>query len=120
MQSDYLLEKNPGYISFTIYGRYNADKFESYGKMLADTCRKEKINKVLVNALELKGTDLSVLERYFIGEKIADILPTIKMAVVWPEQHITNFAETVARNRGGFVKVVGNIENARKWLMEKS
>ena len=120
MQSEYLLEKKTDYISFTIYGRYNADKFESYGKMIAETCKKEKVNKVLVNALDLKGTDLSVLERYFIGERIADLLPAIKMAVVWPEKHITNFAETVALNRGGFVKVLANVENAIRWLLDKA
>ena len=117
MQSEYLLEKKPGYISFIISGRYHADAFLSYARIIAETCKKEKLNKVLVNALEVKGTDLSVLERYFIGEKMAELLPAIKVAVVWPEKHITKFGETVARNRGAFVNVVGDVETAQKWLM---
>jgi len=117
MQSEYLLEKKSGYINFTISGPYNAVKFHCYAKIIAETCGKEKLNRVLVNALNVKGTDLSILERYFIGEKIAELLPAIKIAVVWPEKDINKFAETVALNRGAFINVIGDVEKAKKWLM---
>jgi hypothetical protein len=117
MKSECVLEKKNGYLCFTISGEYDRAEFGSYARMFAEICEKEKIYKVLVNALGLKGTDLPTMERYLIGERIAELPLKIKLAVAWPGQHINNFAETVAINRGGFMRVVADLETAEKWLL---
>jgi hypothetical protein len=68
--------------------------------------------------LDVEGTDVSVMDRFILGEKVAELLSyKIKAAVVWPENDITKFAETVASNRGGKLIVVGNEDDALKWLL---
>ena len=61
------------------------------------------------------------MDRFFVGEKIANVLGgKIKLAVVWPEKDINKFAENVAINRGGNICVVGDIETAKKWLLSNA
>jgi len=90
-------------------------------KIILDECEKEKKYKILINALNVAGTNIPTMDRFFIGEEIAKVIgPKIKIAVVWPEQDIDKFGETVAVNRGGFIRVLGNIASAEKWLVGNS
>lgn len=58
------------------------------------------------------------MDRFFIAEKLAShIGGKLKLAIVWPEEHINKFAETVAVNRGGIINVVDTIDAAKKWLL---
>lgn len=115
------LEKKIDYLYFTISGEYNRADFTSYAALILKECGKHDIYKVLVNALQITGTDLSIMERYIVGEAVAQLFPsTIKLAVVWPEEDINKFAETVAVNRGVFVRVFPNIAAAEHWLLTPS
>jgi hypothetical protein len=118
MKSQYEFEIKEGYLQFNLTGRYDKGEFLSFPEMLKARCEKEGIFKILINGLEVKGSNLSTTDRYFIGERIGLIMQNrIKVAVVWPEKSIDKFAETVALNRGGDMLVVGDYEKAVSWLL---
>ena len=106
------------YLYLTINGEYNKEDFILLPAIVAEESKKENIRKVLINALELNGTDVPIMDRFFIGEETAKVIGNrIKVAVIWPEKDITKFAETVAINRGGFLYVFGNISEGEEWLL---
>jgi len=118
MKSHYSIEKRPGYLYMVVSGEYDLDDFKEYFKIVMDRCEKEKTFRLLVNNLGVKGTDITVMHRYLLGEEIAKVIGyRIKGAVIWPEKHINGFAETVAKNRGGNMKLFGDVESAEKWLL---
>ena|SRR5215831_6799097 len=118
MKSAYVLEKKDNYLFVTLSGEYDRVELKSYGKALMDICEKEEVFKVLINMLGITGTNLSVMERFVIGESVAELFPpTLKLAVAWPEKDLTRFAETVAVNRGSFLAVFPTVEEAERWLV---
>lgn len=120
MKSEYTMEKRSNYLYFTLSGEYDKEDFLLYPKLVAAACEKEKIYKVLFNGLNLKNTNPPTMDRFIVGENIALILaPMIKLAAVWPEEHITKFAETVAVNRGTEFLIVGDLETAIEWLLRE-
>jgi len=120
MKSEYVIEKKENYLYITVSGEYDKDDFLQYPKLVSEACEKEKIYKVLFNGMNLNGTNAPTMDRYFIGESIALLLgPQIKIAAVWPGNHINKFAETVAVNRGAQILVVGDVESAKDWLLKE-
>ncbi|MEO7766016.1 MAG: hypothetical protein ABIS01_01275 [Ferruginibacter sp.] len=118
MKSKYVIEKKSDYLSITISGEYEKADFLYYPKIVADACEQHGVFKVLINGLNIAGTDIPTMDRFFIGEDIAKTLGSkIKLAVVWPDEHINKFIETVAVNRGSFMIVVGKVSEAETWLM---
>ena len=118
MKSKYSFEKKESYLSLTISGAYDKIDFLSYPQIIKDECEKERTYKVLANALNVSGSSSETIERFFFGEKLADVLGgKIKLAGVWPEKDINKFAETVANNRGGYTRIFGDVETAKKWLL---
>ena len=72
---------------------------------------------MLVNVKEVDFTNLSTMERYFIGEEIANIVShKLSVAVVAPEEMITKLLERVATNRGANMLVVSDLKTAEVWL----
>jgi hypothetical protein len=83
--------------------------------------KKARAEKLLVNVKEVDFTNLSTMERYFIGEEIANIVSyKLSVAVVAPEEIITKFIETVATNRGINILVVSDLETAADWLKSQN
>ena len=119
MKSTYLFSKNDGYITLAMSGEYHKDDFMTYPDLILAKCEKEHIGKVLVDGSNLSGTNVPVMDRYFIAENLANLLRfKVKVAVVWPKEHITRFAENVAVNRGSSMIVVDSMEAAHKWLTQ--
>ena len=115
---EFTIEKKPGFLQLTLTGEYDKKEFLAYPQMLATVCTNEGANKVLVNALKLSGTNVSTMDRFYLGESIATLLDRrIKLAVVWPKEHINKLAETVAFNRGGWMNVFDDTETAQNWLL---
>jgi hypothetical protein len=118
MKSNYSFELKGNYLYLIISGDYDATDFLSYPKIIREECEEKKIFYVLLNGLLVNGTNISTMERFFLGEEIARVLRSdIKLAVVWPKEHIDKFAETVAINRGGNIFVVDDMEKAKEWLL---
>ena len=120
MKSNYLFEKHDNYITLVISGEYDKDDFLLYPKLILEKCEKENVDKILVDGSTLSGTNLPTMDRFFIAENIANLLRArVKLAVVWPKQHINRFAETVAVNRGSSMIVVDTLGAAHKWLLSE-
>jgi len=118
MKSELVIVKKENFLYYTLSGKYDKNDFMLYPKMVADDCEKENIYNVLIHALKVKGTNLPTMDRYFLGETIAKILgPKIKLAIVWPGEHINKFTENVAVNRGTQLLIVGDFETAKEWLL---
>lgn len=101
-----------------ITGEYDKMEFLSFGKIIKNECEKENTYKILVNSLDLKGTNTPTMDRFDLGVEIAAVFGSkIKLAAVWPEKDIDRFTETVAVNRGGNIYVAGDMESAKKWLL---
>lgn len=117
MKSQYLFDKRENYLVLVITGEYDKDEFMSYPKLILEEAEKENVNKVLVDVLNMDGTDTPIMDRFFLAEKIAaQIGGKVKLAIVWPKKHINKFAETVAVNRGALMNVVHTIDAAQEWL----
>jgi hypothetical protein len=120
MKSNFSFAKNDSYITLVITGEYDKVEFLSYPQLIVEQCKKEAVDKVMVDGSGLSGTDVPTMDRFFIGEKIANELRfKVKLAVVWPKEHINRFAETVAVNRGGSMIVVDTIDAAHNWLIKQ-
>ena len=120
MKSNFLFVKNDSYITLVIAGKYDKEEFLSYPQLVLEQCQKEGVNKVLVDGTSLSGTDVPTMDRFFIGEEIANQLRfKVKVAVVWPKEHINRFTETVAVNRGGLMIVVDTVDAAHNWLIRE-
>jgi len=119
MKSQYVFKKNEHYLSLIISGEYDKRDFLSYPVIILEECEKEQIHKVLIDALEVKRTDAPTMDRFLVGEAIANIVGNkIKMAVAWPGQDINRLFENVAVNRGSRVCVLDNINAAEQWLLD--
>ena len=119
MKSTYSIQRKENYLIIHLSGEYDKHDFLSYPPLIVKECDKEKIYKVLVNAVDLQNTDAPTMDRFFLGEAIANTIGSkIKIAVVWPLKDINKFGENVAVNRGSKVNVVGNVADAEKWLLE--
>jgi hypothetical protein len=99
-------------------GEYDILDFKEYFRLVLELCEKENIFKIIVNNLDMKGTDIPMADRYFLGEEIAKVIGSrIKGAVIWPIKDTDRFTETVARNRGGNMQLFGDFESAEKWIL---
>jgi hypothetical protein len=120
MKSDYVFEKNDNYMTLVISGEYDKNDFLSYPKLILEKCENENVDKILVDGSNLRGTNIPTMDRFFIAENIANLLRArVKLAVVWPKEHINRFAETVAVNRGSSMIVVDTIDAAHQWLLSE-
>jgi hypothetical protein len=119
MKSQYLLKRKEHYLYFLISGEFDKMDFLSYPMIILNECKKEDVYKVLFDALELKGSNPSTMDRFFVGDAIANTLGNkIKLAVAWPGKDINKFCENVATNRGSRVCVLDNIDAAENWLLD--
>lgn len=118
MKSSFCFTSNGTYLTLVISGQYDKEDFLSYPKLILEECEKQKGDKILVDGSNLRGTNIPNMDRFFIAENIANLLRhKVKLAVVWPKQHINKFAETVAVNRGISMIVVDTVDAAHRWLL---
>ena len=117
MKSEISFEKKEGYLSVTISGKHNKIEFISYAKIIRDKCEKENIYKVLFNGLDVKETNLSKLDKYFIGIEFANVFKnTIKIVYVLPKKDLDGFSGIVASNRVTKMKGFSDLDSAKRWL----
>ena len=102
----------------TITGNYNYWDVIKYPKIIRNQCLKNRIFKVLVNASELRVGDMPIVEQFFLGEHIAEVLRDhIKMAIVWKGLYHSRFLQSVATNRSALLRIFRSAKNAEIWLV---
>ena len=119
MKSQFLFKKKQHYLYVLISGEYDKMDFLSYPVIITNECKKEHVDKLLIDALALSGTNTPIMDRFSIGEAIVNTFGNkIKMAVAWPGKDINKLCENVAVNRGSRVCILDSIEEAEKWLLD--
>jgi hypothetical protein len=86
-----------------------------------DECKNRNYTRLLVT--ENFKNDISAIDMYILGEKLADMVPKNVSVAFVDEQiqqlELNKFSETVAYNRGGKGKVFSDYLEAEKWLLEQ-
>ncbi len=115
MKSKHSIEIRDLYLYIKIVGECDFSDFISYMKIALDECEKENRYKIIVDALEVEHANISTMDRFKLGEEVVRLRGNkIKIAMVWPEKYINRFTSTVVVNRGGFMEIFGNIDDAKK------
>ncbi len=116
-EGKYWFDLRKDYLYMKVTGKYNSLQFLDFPELILEECKKTKSNKVVVDGLEVDYSNLSTMERYFMGEEFAKVVSyKVAIAIVAPAKIITKFMETVAANRGATVHVTSNIKAAETWL----
>ncbi len=117
MKSKYTFEKKSDHLQMKISGEFDESVFNSFPTIILTKCQELEMKKVLVDTLSVDYLKLSVLNRFFLGEELAEkTRGKLKIAIVVPSQYINKLLETVAINRGASVFVIDTVEDAKQWL----
>ena len=113
-------EHRDGYLHVYVSGEEDSQEISlAYWMEIATYCQEHDVSRILVE--EDFKTDNTMLDTYeFISQGAASDFAKIKIAFMdrHPEQTPTNlFGETVAKNRGIFVKIFTDLQAAEKWLL---
>ena len=101
-----------------ISGDYNYWDIIKYPKIIRNQCLKDRTFKVMVDASNLTVGEMPIVEQFFLGEHIADVLRDhIKLAIVWKGLYHTRFLQSVATNRLALLRIFRSAKNAEIWLI---
>ncbi|MGC2237093.1 MAG: hypothetical protein WA584_13080 [Pyrinomonadaceae bacterium] len=110
-----------GLLYATYSGKFLLADSERIFLQIIEAGKRHKVQKVLVDGRAVTGS-LQTLERFcygaFVAEKAFELSCHAKFAYVLKEPVLDpeRFGETVAINRGMFVKAFDNIKDAEQWL----
>lgn len=95
---------------------YELDTFIALIQEVAGICRREKFTKVLVDVRGMAGK-ISAIERFKLGVAGADAFRAVaQVAIIYRQEEMNWFAETVGVNRGANVRIFSKPDEASKWL----
>lgn len=126
MTTDYRLsvEERPGYLCFRVDGEDNVETAVAYLSEVLRISREKGCPNVLI--LEnLRGPGLGIGDVFrVIMRAVWPAVPHLRVVAyvdINPEHEFRSmkFAETVARNRGLFVRVFADPEEAQAWIEEQ-
>ncbi len=106
-----------------VFNRYLLDESLKDEKILEEI-RLSEINKVLIDLFDVDLTPVGIMDRFYLGKDAALFFGTqgpfsrmMKAAIVIPRELYDGFAETVARNRGAFLRLFFDRSEALEWLL---
>ena len=123
MSFDVITELNDKFIVFKLIGKHEGKIIEKELVGLFDKIiryiKEHDCKNVLIDASEMSYR-LVLLDKFHIGEYIAEMFKgkIAKIACLRCADHIDDFTETVAYNRGAEFRFFNNKEKAIKWLLE--
>jgi len=119
MYTRYCLEKRKEFLEMSISGEYDYWDLVKYPKIIRNQCLKEQVFKILVDVREMEIGRMPIVEQFFIGEHIAEVLKDhIKIAIVWNGMYHSRFFQSVATNRAALLRVFRSEKNAEIWLLK--
>ena len=117
MRSSYAFKNKGDFLVMTITGQYDYWDFIKYPIIIRKKCEAEDINKVLVDLILVRYTDIPTIELFFLGEILAETLrDKIKMAIVWAGENQESLLQTVATNRAACLRIFETTKTAEFWL----
>ena len=121
LKCTYSIENRGTYLNLKVEGFYFFKDFIQFPKIILNHSQATGIYRTLFNGSLLQDTDASIVDRFFLGEKIAEVLRhKVKLAIVWPTKDIGRFMEVVAMNRAAYVRIVSSTQTALQWLMSET
>jgi hypothetical protein len=101
-------------------GRLEIGRVHELLAMVKDEAVRSGVQFILINAVEVPPPN-NTYDRYELGVKIAAIFKHLfKIAIIFPKEHTTKFAENVAVNRGAKVLVTSSETEAKDWFYGKT
>ena len=119
---DVKVEPHSHYLLVHVSGEYE-DTIPEEGQpvFIAEACREHHLTRILIDARELGG-NVSTMARFWRGKAFAEAFwgSAVRTAVVGSTEQVQTppYFETVARNRGGRVRVLTDFGAALEWLLE--
>ena len=117
MTTDYEVKIEPGFIRFTDSRPVTAETIRQFCAEIPKLARSTGIFKILVDDRKISDS-ISTMERFKYGAQIAEHFAGLKIAGVMKKPLLDpqRFGETVAVNRGGYIRVFETMEEASDWL----
>ncbi len=82
---------------------------------ISDASRREGQHKILCDVRGMPGK-IPVTDSFQLAVAGAGAFRGLQLAGVYRQEDIDPFAETVIQNRGGKVRIFGNLAKAKEWL----
>ena len=111
------IQEEEQYLIANVSGALSLGNLKELVDIVETETKKRGYDLFLVDMLRT-GPPEKEMDRFYIGEYVASKLRGLKVAAVYPEELINKFAENTAVNRGASLTVVGDREQAIKWLLE--
>ena len=115
-------EIQPNYLHVHCQGAFEIEAMLKVISMAFDHAGSKGLNSILVDVMEVLGRPPTTMERYRLGEHVAQLFDTygrhFRFAMVGnaPMIEPARFGETVARNRGANILAFNAIEDAIAWF----
>ena len=122
MQIETRFEILTPYLHLYCKGPYEFKEMKNAFEEAFDLARRNELQKILVDVMELFGKPPTTLERFNLCEYVAELcrqfgkLVYIAVAGEFPIVDRERFGETVARNRGANGKAFTDLKEAKAWL----
>jgi len=115
-------EVHKTYLHMLCWGSFKFEDMKNIFSQVFELVVEKKLKKILIDGMEVSGTPPTMLERYDLGEYVAQlcfrykkpfqIAVAGKVPLVDPDR----FGETVARNLGVNGRVFTDLEESLLWL----
>ncbi len=104
----------------TMRGAYDYREFLELPHLILQECEDHQCYKILVDLNAVVAEDIALIELFFLGEKIAEVLgKTVMIALVWKRESLSDFLADVATNRSARLKVFATNQRAHYWLLNE-
>ena len=115
------IRADEGLLYATYSGAFSLAEAESTFLQILEAVDRDKIQKVVVDGRKITG-EPSTMERFWYGDFVATLSRTLRHVphfadvLIPPVLDPKRLGETVAINRGMFVKAFDNLHDGLKWL----
>lgn len=117
MKMTFACEPDDAFLRVTLEGDYPTDNLPKVVAEIREAQLQYQANKILINALAVEAPQ-SEFQRYAVGELLSSTFGSqVKIVIVYPAEITTKFTETVAVNRGTFLRIMPSEAEAIDWLL---
>ena len=117
MKITFACESDKALLRVTLEGDYPTDNVAQLVAQIREQQLSHNCNKILIHALAVEKPQ-SEFDRYTSGEALSSTFGNqVRIAIVYPAEITTKFTETVAVNRGAFLRIMPTEEDAINWLL---
>jgi hypothetical protein len=115
------IRANGAFMHVTVEGDCTFENISGYLAEIQTICKERHCSRVLIEE-NLLGPDLNIIDVYTIVDKASPVAAQTMRQIAYVDVNpahdmgISQFAETVAKNRGVNMKSFGSVRDAENWL----